>query len=104
VIAANAARAALTNAIGAVVRDEVLGEVFAAFDSALDNVADLRSILNLLPGLSQRDMDHSAVVVAPGTGKGIAQWRVALAGLETDATTLLPSVTDEHEPAAEEAA
>jgi hypothetical protein len=105
VIAANAARAALTNAIGAVVRDEVLGEVFAAFDAALDRVADLRSILNLLPGMTQRDLDHSALVIRPGSGKGIAQWRVALAGLETDATTPLPSVTDkDNELAAEEAA
>jgi hypothetical protein len=105
VITANAARGALTNAIGAVVRDEVLGEVFAQFDQALDHVANLRSILGLLPGLSQRDMDHSAVVVTPGSGKGLAQWRVALAGLESDATTPLPSVTDElGADAAEEAA
>jgi hypothetical protein len=76
--------------VGAVVRAEALGSLFSEFDAALDRVADLRSVLSLLPGLSQRDLDHTAVVIRPGTSAGLAAWRVALAALETDPAAALP--------------
>lgn len=89
-------------AVGAVVRAEALGALFAQFDQALDRVTDLRSVLSLLPGLSQRDLDHTAVVIRPGTGAGLAAWRVALAALLTDGSAPLPDAfpRDDPEPAA----
>jgi hypothetical protein len=78
-------------AIGAVVRAEALASLFAEFDAALDRVAELRSIFDALGlAMTQRDLDHAAVIGRNGTGRGRAAWRVALAALEADAAAPLP--------------
>jgi hypothetical protein len=87
-------------AIAAVVRAEALASLFAAFDEALDRVADLRSIFaSLGPAMTQRDLDHAAVVVGhTGSGRGVAQWRVALKTLESDPTAPLPDAKFGDDP------
>lgn len=91
----DALRFALGNrreAIGAVIRsDPAFAALFAEFDAALERAADLRSIFNVLGlAMTPRDLDHAALIERPGTGRGVAEWRVALAALETDAAAPLP--------------
>jgi hypothetical protein len=86
-------RFALTDrreAIAAILHAECLASLFVAFDAALDRVGDLRSLLLSLPGLSQRDLDRASVVGHPGSGRGVAQFRAALAAMETDPAAPLP--------------
>jgi hypothetical protein len=83
--------------VGAVLQAECLASLFDAFDAALARVGELRSILLMgLPGLSQRDLDRASVVGRPGTGRGVARFRAALAAMEAggDASAPLPTIDD----------
>jgi hypothetical protein len=94
----HAAKGRVEDAIGSVVAERV-PKLLAALEGALDKIADLRTVLHLLPGLSQRDLDRASVVMRPGNALAGSAWRVALAALRTDAGTLLPDVADPVPPA-----
>jgi len=97
--AAEAERAA---AIGSVVAP-VFAKIFAEFEAAQQRAADLKVLVQMLPGSKSTHQANAPLVTQrDGSGRGVAQWRAALAALETDPTAPLPAdiFGDDPEPAA----
>lgn len=102
------AESRLHEAVGAVVASEGLTEaLLTEYEVALDRVADLRAIIDILPGRSSQQMSRSSTTIRNGTGAGLAAWRAALAALEGDPSASLPTASAldiETQPAARAAA
>jgi hypothetical protein len=77
-----------SRAIAEVLRaDPGVADLVARFTAAQQRFADLLKLAQLLPiAFTVRDVNDAA------TGRGIAEFRVALTGLETDPATPLPSL------------
>jgi len=91
--ALDAANRGVREAIGAVIAEAGLIEtLLTRFEAALDLSTDLRSILHIMPGRSQRQMDRSAITIRNGTERGRAEFEACLTALETDPAAALPNV------------
>jgi hypothetical protein len=97
--AAEAERAA---AIGSVLAP-AFEKIFAEFDAAQQRAADLRVLVQMLPGSKSTHQANAPLVThRDGSGRGVAQWRAALTALEMDPAAPLPDdiFGDDPEPSA----